>query len=202
MPGDTTLAMLIGDTGLVKVKKRLKGKMLLFSGIVNKIKPFFTLALLSEGAFKHNKSSSLDEYFQKIAKKNKLGVIGIETIEEQMAAVDKIPLTTQAQMLLDEVEHPNNEADTSAIEMLKTYLHQDIETLQGYLTEESTPEEMNKYILQERNVVMAKLIHKIIQMQPTFIGIGAAHLGGTNGIINILKIKGYKLRAVNAPFKK
>ena len=201
MPGDTTLTMLIGDTGLAKVKKKLKGKLLLFSGMVNKIKPFFTLGLISEGSFKHDKSASLDEYFQKLAKKEKIGLIGIETIAEQMSAIDKIPLHVQAEMLLYEVNNPSEQTKLDAQEMINTYLSQDITKLHDYLEDESSPDELNKYVLEDRNFVMADRIEKFIQFQPTFIGIGAAHLAGSKGLIQLLRQKGFTLRAVAVPFK-
>jgi uncharacterized protein YbaP (TraB family) len=201
MPGDTTLSMFIGDSGLAKVKRKFRGKLFLFAGLVNRIKPFFTMALIAEGSFKNDKSASLDEYFQKLAKKQKKGVIGIESIAEQMSAVDKIPLSKQAQMLLDEVNNPAVESEKDVLEMLNTYLAQDISKLQDFMEAEETPDELNQYVLLDRNYIMADRIDLFIRIQSTFIGVGAAHLGGEKGLIELLRAKGYAMRAVKAPFK-
>jgi uncharacterized protein YbaP (TraB family) len=201
MSGDTTLSMLIGDSGLAKVRKKLKGKLRLLSGMINRIKPFFTLGLISEGSFRHNRSTSLDEYFQQLARKNKLGLIGIETISEQMSAIDKIPLVVQAEMLLYEVSNPPDQTEKDAGEMLNTYLDQDIAKLHDYLEDESTPDALNQYVLVDRNFIMADRIEKFVKFQPTFIGVGAAHLAGEKGLLSLLRQKGFTIRAVIAPFK-
>ncbi len=51
-------------------------------------------------------------------------------------------------------------------------------------------------LIKKRNISMAKSIDKIIvssQGKSSFIVVGAAHLVGKTGIVNLLKKKGYKL---------
>lgn len=53
-----------------------------------------------------------------------------------------------------------------------------------------------KYMLFERNVIMANGIDSVIRREPMFTGVGAAHLPGPEGVIELLRAKGYKLRPV------
>jgi uncharacterized protein YbaP (TraB family) len=54
-----------------------------------------------------------------------------------------------------------------------------------------------KYMLFERNILMAGKMDSIIRLNKSlFTGIGAAHLAGPNGVIELLKSKGYTLTPV------
>jgi len=57
------------------------------------------------------------------------------------------------------------------------------------------PEFYDKLIL-KRNVVMANGIDSLIKNGPLFISIGAGHLSGNKGVINLLRSKGYQMRPV------
>ncbi|MFZ1529815.1 MAG: TraB/GumN family protein [Ferruginibacter sp.] len=50
--------------------------------------------------------------------------------------------------------------------------------------------------LYKRNEVQARSIDSIIKSRSLFVGVGAAHLPGERGVIEILRKKGYKLRPV------
>ena len=52
------------------------------------------------------------------------------------------------------------------------------------------------YFLHERNKIMVKGIDTLAQEKSLFIGVGAAHLPGEKGVINLLKKKGYILRPI------
>lgn len=60
---------------------------------------------------------------------------------------------------------------------------------QGYYTQNYL-----KYMLYERNKIMVKGISETVQKGSTFIGIGAAHLGGENGVIQLLQSLGYTVK--------
>ena len=58
-------------------------------------------------------------------------------------------------------------------------------------------EHYNKYMLYERNRIMANSMDSIIQSGTTlFTGIGAAHLPGKDGVIDMLRQKGYKVTPI------
>ncbi len=52
------------------------------------------------------------------------------------------------------------------------------------------------YFLHERNKIMVKGIDTLAQKKSLFIGVGAAHLPGKKGVINLLKEEGYSLRPI------
>ncbi len=51
-------------------------------------------------------------------------------------------------------------------------------------------------MLYARNLIMAKRMDSIMQKSPLFTGVGAAHLPGTKGVIELLKQMGYSVRPI------
>lgn len=54
-----------------------------------------------------------------------------------------------------------------------------------------------KYMLYERNEIMAKKMDSVMRKGPLFTGVGAAHLPGDEGVIELLRKMGYTVRSVN-----
>lgn len=72
------------------------------------------------------------------------------------------------------------------------YLAQDIENIYR-LSSDRKSDFNSKKILDDRNIKMAHNIDSLIHIRSTFFAVGAAHLAGELGLINILRTKGYKM---------
>ena len=59
----------------------------------------------------------------------------------------------------------------------------------------NSPAYLDKF-LYERNKIQANSIDTLIKQHSIFVGVGAAHLPGPNGVIELLRKKGYKLRPI------
>ncbi|MCF8234723.1 MAG: TraB/GumN family protein [Bacteroidales bacterium] len=159
-----------------------------------RVKPFFVMSFTLIG-FMDCKPASYEEALLKIAKQNDLEVIGIETVEEQMGIIDEIELEMQADMLLESI----SKYDSTRMmynEMMRLYLSGDIDGIfmltQEYMSDEYAEIEMG--LLTERNHKWIPIIMDLINKQPAFIAVGAAHLGGKNGLIHLLRKKGFKIK--------
>ena len=53
-----------------------------------------------------------------------------------------------------------------------------------------------KALITDRNKNMADRIDLLMKKQSIFIAVGAAHLGGEEGLVNLLKRKGYTLKEI------
>jgi uncharacterized protein len=195
MPADTTLDMLLNKSDYLIVKAYAEKNMGQMAGIVDKIKPLFTSAMISELLINNDKPRTLDEYFQKIALEKGMKVKGVETVEEQMSAIDKIPLKEQAHMLVEGLKEEKND-DALMEEMINIYIHQDLDELLRFLKRNEVSQEFNKAILLERNKLMTSRIKAWIKEETYFIGVGAAHLPGNKGVIEQLRKEGFKVRPV------
>ena len=60
----------------------------------------------------------------------------------------------------------------------------------------------NEALLTKRNIVMANRIDTLVGKTSTMIAVGAGHLGGPQGMIALLKKKGYQLKQVPFTFEK
>ncbi len=59
----------------------------------------------------------------------------------------------------------------------------------------NSPAYLDKF-LYKRNKIQANSIDTLIKQHSIFVGVGAAHLPGPNGVIELLRKKGYKLRPI------
>ena len=131
-----------------------------------------------------------------LANKQHSEVIGLETIEEQMAIFDTIPYPQQAKMLLamiDSLPH----AKTEFHELIELYKKQDLPALYTLTMEsEFGMDGKDEVMLFKRNKAWIDRIAKIVKQKPTFIAVGAAHLGGERGVIALLRKEGYAVKAI------
>jgi uncharacterized protein YbaP (TraB family) len=140
------------------------------------------------------------DFFQK-AKKKKKKVIGIEKLEEQLAAVDSMTLEEQADMIIDGLKDWDKSKKLYN-DMTRTYLKQDIKEMMLMMKDTTLPKAFETSLIIDRNKVMAYRIDKIVNDQPTFNAVGAGHLHGDEGVIALLRKKGYTLKPVKFKFKK
>ncbi|MBP7184470.1 MAG: TraB/GumN family protein [Saprospiraceae bacterium] len=121
-------------------------------------------------------------------------VLGLETIDFQLTLLDSIPYKEQAKMLLESIDQESNHDKFSMDGLIKLYVAQDIEALhEAVKSTDSSMSNFEKPLLIDRNKKWISTIESIIAESPTFIAVGAGHLGGNEGVIQLLKQKGYQL---------
>jgi uncharacterized protein YbaP (TraB family) len=137
----------------------------------------------------------LDLHFLEQAKKANKKIIGIETVAEQLNALNSLSYKEQADMLVQEVDSFQVNKN-SGNEVLKYYLGQDLDSLSANDDDIQKSEKFYKALVVDRNERMANRISEFIRKQPTFIAIGALHLPGDLGVINRLRKKGFAVEPV------
>ena len=68
-------------------------------------------------------------------------------------------------------------------------------TIRSVETGEMTPEEFREMIT-DRNRRWVEVMPEIMEAKPTLFVVGAGHLPGDEGVIELLKAAGYKVKAV------
>lgn len=116
-----------------------------------------------------------------------------------MGIFDSIPLKTQAEMLVKSIKSVNSGASEFKA-MVELYKSQDIEAMAGTMKSDSSGEnEMGKYeniLLTTRNKNWIPLIGKNSATKSTFYAVGAGHLGGETGVVNLLRKEGFTVKAL------
>ena len=201
MPDGIRLSELFeNENDYALVQKEIKTKLGFMAGMADSLKPIFTATLLSEGEIASDMSITLDEFFQKEGKAEGKTIKGLETMEEQMSALDKIPLTDQAKMLLSSIEEESKEDGLTTEKMVQAYLDQDLLFLQEMIKESDVDDVVQNELLTKRNINMAERINLLAQEQPTFNTFGAGHLIGKEGIVQLLRDMGYMVTPLKLTF--
>ena len=138
---------------------------------------------------------SYEEYFVKEAKTEKKEVLGLETIEEQMAVMDKATTEQQAAWLMEIVNEAENGNNTYK-QMIDLYTKQDIEALTKMISEQMVGMKgMEDEMLDKRNQNWIPVIEQNIKQKSTFFAVGAGHLGGEKGVLKLLQQRGYTVKS-------
>lgn len=131
----------------------------------------------------------MDMELSLVAKQNNIQTKGIETPTEQIDAMLRIPVEDQLEILLAGWQDTNQDTED-------LYAKNDIDSL--YLaTVSAMPATARKALITDRNQIMADRINLLIKKQSVFIAVGAAHLGGEEGVVNLLRRKGYILKEIH-----
>jgi uncharacterized protein YbaP (TraB family) len=196
MPGDTTLDMLMTSEQYAKLDKFVSDSMHIALAMFKTIKPMFLMGMQEGMSMSQDSTDFLDEYLMKKAQSRKKEIIGIETIEEQIKALDLIPLKEQAKMMLDAIEPDTSRKEESIDDLVDIYARGDLDAIYSFYQKEDLSNAFNAALITDRNRRMADRIDSIIHKKTLFTAVGALHLPGDEGVINLLKKKGYTLTPV------
>ncbi len=122
---------------------------------------------------------------------------GLETVEFQIGLFDQIPYKVQAEMLLESI-NSGDEEDSVFKELIAKYKDQDVEALYEMMQDDESTAEFEDILLVKRNKNWIPQISNEMTRQRTFFAVGAGHLGGPNGVINLLRKEGYQVKAVKS----
>lgn len=161
-----------------------------------KMKPIFMEQLIY---FKYvgENPSSYENSFTEIAENKEIAIVGLETFNEQLALLNEFPLEEQIQHLLHTVKHYSQESKNMDT-LFDLYINQDIEGIFQFATSsEDISDEFEETLIYKRNKKWIPKITDLISQNSSFIAVGAGHLGGPQGLIKLLKDKGYTVEPIN-----
>ncbi|WP_205501434.1 TraB/GumN family protein [Rufibacter psychrotolerans] len=159
------------------VKPGYLGQMLLYPKLLGYDPESYDLALLN------------------LAKKWYKSIYVLETPEEQVALFDKTTLELQTSQLLNSVKQFDQQRKTMQ-KMLALYQQEDLDGLYALITSQDEAAETQALLLDERNKKWLTPLVDMMQKSPAFIAVGAAHLPGEGGLIQLLREQGYKVEPV------
>ncbi len=125
------------------------------------------------------------------AKEHKISVNGLETMDSQLETLKNAYTNSEMIGMLEE----SNNVDMKKFVTL--YKEEDIAALFESTTD---PKLMNtktqEFMLDKRNKNWVAKLPTLMQQQRVFVAVGAAHLAGKSGLINLLKEAGYVVKPV------
>ncbi|WP_426430723.1 TraB/GumN family protein [Winogradskyella sp. HB-48] len=165
--------------------------------LLENVKPFFLMSMFYPKMI-DCPMQSFELELSKVASEQNEEILGLETIEEQLKVFDDIPLEDQYADLIRMAEGNLTKDKATFSKMLKIYKDEDINALIDIMNDDanSTMSKHQDVLLEQRNKNWISKIGEYAKDQPTFFGVGAGHLPGKNGVIQLLRNAGYTVTAV------
>lgn len=197
MRGDTTLKELLSDTDYEKVKEYFESKNspLPFSTLET-FKPILALSTVQENSMECEKMAVMEQVIMQEAMTAKKKIKGLETMAYQAGVLDSIPYKIQAEQLVSYIDNleKNSEKDKELEEMMTAYRTQDLAKLEQLMMKTDMGiSNFTELLLFRRNRNWVEKLKTLLPQKQLLIAVGAGHLPGDEGVINLLRKAGYTL---------
>ena len=197
MKDGAKLSTLLSPEDFKILDEFMKKNLNMSAKLFDSFKPFMISSMLFPKML-DCKSKSVESELMKITKEQNEEIFGLEKAEDQMKVFDEISYQDQAEELLKTVKD-NLEKDKKEFqEMITIYQNKDIEGMLKMMSDSDNKitSENQDILLNDRNKNWIPIMVKIMKDKPTFFGVGAGHLAGEEGVIKLLRKKGYKVEAI------
>ncbi len=162
-------------------------------------KPWAVVTLLSLPA--PSTGDYLDIVLYRQAREQGKRMIGLETVQEQLAPFDS--LTDEEQTLLLRVTlEGQHDLLSSYEELLTSYVRGDLAALVALndahldVGDPELERRLNEAVIHDRNRRMARRLQPVLHKGRAFVALGALHLPGKEGVLNLLQQQGYRVERV------
>ena len=150
------------------------------------------MSILSSRSFGCTDLKFYEMEFIEMAKNSKKPVSGLETVQDQIALFEEGISTTD---ILEMMEAADNKVTKKMVEI---YKNQNLQEMYTMMTDEKTmSKEAKKLMLDDRNSKWLTAMPSMMKRESVFFAVGAAHLPGQNGVIELLRKAGYTVKAVS-----
>lgn len=126
---------------------------------------------------------------------------GLETIQEQLAVFDSMPESDQIRLLRDAVDN-QDKIDRMNAEIVALYKRRDLAGMlalnERYMKEgdPGVSRDLEQRLIIDRNRLMAERMQPYLKAGSAFVAVGALHLPGDQGLLNLLDRRGYTVKPV------
>jgi uncharacterized protein YbaP (TraB family) len=134
----------------------------------------------------------LDKHFYDRAKTDGKGVQGLETVDYQVSRFDEMPAELQDRLLAETLKGLDTEQANMA-KLVESWRAGDAPAIERIVLKDLKQEpQLYQRLLVERNKNwLPKLEALFARKAPAFVVVGAAHLVGTDGLVAMLRTRGY-----------
>lgn len=159
------------------------------------LKPFSLISMVTMGFVPCEKIFSLETQFIQKMKSNQFPIHSLETAAFQLELFDSIPLHIQIEEIVRLLQDEKGAEEFKA--MSADYLAGNINKLYAESFKNDMMRTYQSLILDDRNVRWIPQLEKHFRSASTFVAVGAAHLPGTLGVVELLRKEGYKVEPID-----
>ena len=197
----TTLSQVLNPATWKELEQVMKG-FGTSAKVLERQKPWLvslTLTSLALKRFGFDEDLGIDKHFMELANNNKKPIIELETFEQQLEFLNGFSTAEQEDMLketIDELE----KGRSFLVDVLRAWQVGDAQEIDRLMNEEfretsKTDEHMYQVLITERNAAMVDKLDALLNEGGNyFVVLGAAHFVGSDGIVELLKAKGYRVQ--------
>ena len=198
MPADTTMASLFSDAQRDTLDAYLKNTLGANLQMLSSMKPMTIMVTVQQKMLMElipdiASLTGIDKYMQTLAAEKGKQVGGLETMEYQLGLLYGSSLQDQADALLDMVRQSNSKELLQ--ELTVAYKTQNLDTLWKIFQDQMTQLEYDA-LVKTRNLNWLEEMKHLLPTQSALYVVGAGHLPGDAGMINLLRDAGYKVKPV------
>jgi uncharacterized protein YbaP (TraB family) len=137
----------------------------------------------------------VDAYLFNIARRQGKWLGGIEDMSDQAGLMEDLVDKSDIVYLLAGDSAVDSDNNMALDQMIDIYINQDLEKIEAGYNKPSAGK-VKDLMLTRRNVKMARRIDSLVALRTMFLAIGAAHLPGDSGVIQLLQRRGFKVDPV------
>ena len=198
MPADTSLLSLFNEEETAKVNAWLKDEMGASLEMLSVMKPMTIMVtvqnkILTEMMPELATMTSIDKYMQTLGQSKGKTIGELETADYQMELLYGNSLEEQADALLEMIDQGDSKKLMQ--QLTDAYKSQNLDKLWEIFQEQMTGYEYDA-IVKVRNLNWEKQMKELLPKQSTLFVVGAGHLPGESGMINLLREAGFKVKPV------
>ena len=197
LKSNTSIESLLSKDEFRRLKELIKVRLGITYEQLPFTEPVLIGILLEMNYYRGNMPFFIDEYLFKTAKsKNKI-ILGIETFDDQMNLFIELSDKDKKDMLLEAINEDSNKTKKMYEDFASAYYDNDLDKISKLIASEmENSKDLESRFLIKRNYYMAEKIGQMTKTHSLFAAVGAAHLPGKEGVIELLKNSGYILRPV------
>jgi len=176
------------------VADRLQGIPMVMN-LIQPMKPWMVMLLieaLSAQAAGLDPQLGLDKHFYDMADRTGKTVMGLETLESQVDRFDRMPEALQEKLLRSELAEQETER-TGLRSLVTAWKTGDAASVEATLLAgfRDNPEAYASLVTERNRNWMPQLEACLVRASPCFVVVGAAHLVGPDGLLAMLRARGY-----------
>ena len=159
------------------------------------MKPVALQSVIGMKASRCNDAVSYEERIMKTAIADHKEILGLEAASEQIDVLESQPDDTVAKSILDDIKN-FAESRVEYDKLVAAYKQQDLAALYKMIVASKDMEQSMAIYLDDRNKKWIPNMSGKMKVSSVFFAVGAGHLAGQKGVINLLRKAGYTLDAV------
>ncbi len=175
------------------LKKYAKDSLGIDLGMFQQMKPIALEGLMATNSTDCPDPVSYEDSIMKVALMGHKEVLGLELPEEQIAVLESISSDTIVKYLMEEIQSSAT-SNTEYTQLVTAYRNQDIRALYDLLNDAHELGDMGVF-LDGRNKKWITRMADQMKKGSIFYAVGAGHLWGDNGVLELLRKNGYTVVA-------